>query len=81
MGVSTDKDKEEVEKGGRIKMCKAWDDNMETSRRLGRAEGIERGKTEILIRLVQENKLTIREASLMLGIGEEKMLEYMEESE
>ena len=72
-----DKYKKRTEKGERINMCKAWDDQRESGRREGKREGKHEALTENLKCIMKNLKVTIQQAMDILEIPEEERSFYV----
>lgn len=62
------------EKGEVVDMCKAWEEQYED----GVAEGIEKGKRDVLYSLVDDGCLDIEEAARRVGMSEAAFADAME---
>lgn len=63
--------------GGRVDMCKALTEMLQDERAEGIEQGIEQGKLDVLISLVEDGILSIAQAAERLGISEKDFRERM----
>ncbi|MBR6626561.1 MAG: Rpn family recombination-promoting nuclease/putative transposase [Lachnospiraceae bacterium] len=69
--------RDEYIKGGRVDMCKALTEMLQDERSEGIEQGIEQGKLDVLISLVEDGILSIAQAAERLGISEKDFRERM----